>query len=187
MRVGGGEDLLEAVAVHVGHRDVLVVHAPAVARLAHAARGPARPHASVGLEDVDLLGVASARPRPRRLRAVRRSRGLRPPASAPRRSPKRGGRAPDDLQGPGRHEAVHVDLVAAAADDDLERAVPGQVGHGHAGPHALAVRGPRTAACPCVPLQRDHDRRSPRSPRAGRRRRGRPRRATSTSRSGRSS
>ena len=53
------ENLLETVAVHVGHGHVLVVHAPAEARLAVAARGPAGTNRAVGLEDGELT-----RPRP---------------------------------------------------------------------------------------------------------------------------
>src|SRR5207253_3323137 len=45
----GDEQLLEAVAVHVGHDDVLIPHAEAVAR-------PAGTNDAVGLEDVELAG-----------------------------------------------------------------------------------------------------------------------------------
>src|SRR2546427_12197252 len=52
----GDEQLLEAVAVHVGHDDVLIPHAEAVARLAVVARRPAGTNGAGGLEDGELAG-----------------------------------------------------------------------------------------------------------------------------------
>src|SRR5712692_6102941 len=44
VRTGGTEDLLEAVAFHVGHDDVLVEEAFAIARVAAVSRRPAQTH-----------------------------------------------------------------------------------------------------------------------------------------------
>src|SRR5204862_160876 len=54
--VGRKEYLLEAVPVEIGHDDVLIPHAEAVARLAVVARRPAGTNGAVGLEDVELAG-----------------------------------------------------------------------------------------------------------------------------------
>ena len=60
--VGRADDLLEAIAVQVGHGDVLVVHAPAIARFAVVPGRPAWAHRAIGFIDVELFGRPAAGP-----------------------------------------------------------------------------------------------------------------------------
>ena len=108
--VGRADQLLVAVAVEVGHRDVLVVHPPAVAGLAVAPRGPAGADVPGRVEDAQLLRRSRRWRARRRSRGSRRCRGPRPPASAPRRrrtgcgsrGRSRSGRRPSPGPSPGR-------------------------------------------------------------------------------------
>ena len=139
VRVGGGDDLLQAIVVQVRDGDVLVVHPGPGALLSGAARRPAGPLGPVGVEDVHLLLRAAAGASDDDLELAVRLQVLdRERAHLARRREGRRG-APDDLERGRRHEAVDVDLVAAAAHDDLLRAVAREVGDRDAGPHALRV------------------------------------------------
>src|SRR5439155_4460889 len=139
VRAAGAEDLLETVAIHVGHGDVLVVHAAAEARLAVATRRPAGTNAAIGLEDGDL---ARLRPRPVGIgpthddvaSAVVVEIGHGEGASL---ADTEGVPCPDDAA----ETVVDGELVAGAADDHLRRAVTRQIGDGDVCPDAVAARG----------------------------------------------
>jgi hypothetical protein len=149
VRVRRAEDLTEAVAVHVGDGDVLVVHPPPVAGLAVAPRGPPRTHRAVGLVDAELLRAPTARaPHDDLELAVVLEVGDCECAHLA---------APERVAGPQDAAKAVVDgeLVAAAAHDDLGRAVAREVGDGDARPDALPVRGPPFERAR-RPVQRDN-------------------------------
>ena len=138
VRAGGAEDLLEAVAVHVGHGHVLVEQSVAVARFAAASRRPAGTHGAIGLEDVELGrlpdAVANDDLEKAVLLQVRHRQGVNLAAAE-------GVSRPDHAA----EAVVDGELVGAAADDHLRRTVSRQVGDGDAGPDAVAAR--------CAPLE----------------------------------
>ncbi len=135
MGVGGAEDFPEAVAVHVGHGHVLVVHAPAVAGLAHAAGRPARAHGPVRLVDAELLRVPSAPTTHDDLEGPVAFE-VRHRESSDLAAPERVSRPEGDAEA-----VVDRELIAPAAHDHLEGAVAGQVRDDDTRPHPLGVRG----------------------------------------------
>src|SRR5207302_265254 len=83
----GTEDLLETITVHVGHGDVLVVHARAVARFGGVARGPTRTNGAVWLEHIELrrrvvAGMAHDDLEPAGVIQVRQGEGAEFPGAA---------------------------------------------------------------------------------------------------------
>ena len=147
MPVHRREDLFEAVAVHVGHRHVLVVHARAVTRVAAVARWPARTHGAVGLEDVELEGGAGGRAHDDLELAVGLQIGHCERAELT--DAERVSRPYDAA------ESVVDGQLGPARDDHLQRADTGQVGNGDAGPDSVATR-PSPLEAPIRTVQR-HD------------------------------
>ena len=131
----GGDDLLEAVAVQVGHRHVLVEQARAGTGIAQVARRPAWTNATVGLEDVYLGrgGGTGTTHDDLKLAVIfqvfhRQCADL----SATERVS-----CPDHVA----EAVIDGELIGAAADDHLRRSVTREVCHGDARPDAVGARG----------------------------------------------
>src|SRR5262249_44424967 len=131
--VGWCEDLLEAVVVQIGDGHVLIVHAPAIARLAVMSGRPAWAHAAIRLVHVDLLGIAGAGSSDNDLEFAVLLEIL--DCQGAHFAAAEGMARPDLATG----AVVDSNLVTAAADNDLRRAVAGQIGHRDARPGAVAV------------------------------------------------
>ncbi len=145
MRIGRRVDFRIPIAVEVGDRQVLVVHAGAIAGVGLVPRRPAGTHTAVGGEHVDLLGgdaggIADDDLEP----AVRIEIGQR------ERAHFAAGKCAD--RPAAAHTAigvVHRHLRAAAADHDTDAAVVREVADRHARPDAIVACG--------APLQRTVD------------------------------
>ncbi len=133
MRVRRADDLLEAVAVDVAHRHVLVVHAGPESGIRRVPRRPSWPDRPVRLVDAQLERSAARRAADDDLElSVVLEIGDR------QRSHFTVGKR---VARPQHRARVRVDrqLVPAAPDDHLERPVARQVGDRDPGPHAARI------------------------------------------------